>query len=123
MYFLRTPLRILSLELVSSNTFASTSLFLTSGRPRGPEARQPPFNSTVGCAHCDRYARPSPSNSSTPSGLSCFALSCPGSAHAACSVVVSTCIVRGSWFGDSFYGYPLASVGGGLDYEIRFGVR
>ena len=120
MYFLRTPLRILSLELVGSNTFASTSSFLTSGRPRGPRGSTPHLNSTVGCAHYDRYVRPSPSDSSPPSGLSCFALSCPGSAHAARGVVVSTSIVRRSRFGDSFYGYPLATVGRGLDYEIRF---
>src|SRR5205807_10515275 len=79
-----------------------------------------PLNSTVGCDHYDRYVRPSPSNSTTPSGLSCFAPSGPGSAHAARGTVVSTYIFRRSRFGDSFYGYPLTSVGGGLDYEIRF---
>jgi len=118
MYFLRTPLWILSLELVGSNTFASTSSFLTSGRPRGPRGSTPPLNSTVGCAHYDRYVRPSPSNSTTPSGLSCFALSCPGSAHAARGVVVFTYIVCRSCFGNSSTVIPPG--GDGLDYEIRF---
>ena len=85
--------------------------------PMALQAR-PLLNSTVGCAHYDRYVRPSPSDSSTPSGLSCFALSCPGSAHAARGVVVSTCIVRRSRFGGSSTVIPPG--GDGLDYEIRF---
>ena len=89
--------------------------------PVAPEARHPPLNSTVGCAHYDRYVRPSPSNSITPSGLSCFALSSPGSAHTARGVVVSTCIVRHLRFGGSSTVIPPS--GDGLDYEIRFCVR
>ena len=118
MYFLRTPLRILSLELVGSNTFASTSSFLTSGRPRGPRGSTPHLNSTVGCAHYDRYVRPSPSDSSPPSGLSCFALSCPGSAHAARGVVVSTYIVRRLRFGDS--STVILSLRWGVGWTMKF---
>src|SRR5437879_4623455 len=118
MSFLRTPLQILSLELVGSNMFASTSSFLTSWLPPWPLRLNTPLNSTVGCAHYDRYVRPSPSNSTTPSGFTCFALSCPGSAHAARGVVVSTYIVCRSRFGGSSTVIPPGR--DGLDYEIRF---
>ena len=85
--------------------------------PMALQAR-PLLNSTVGCAHYDRCVRPSPSNSITPSGLSCFALACPGSAHAARGVVVFTYIVCRSCFGNSSTVIPPG--GDGLDYEICF---